>query len=118
MRRLGAEVTVVERNKRLLKNENKDIVNVLIEVLKNEGVRVYTSTTIIEVSGKSESSVTLKGTPSGELAELSGSHIFCATCRLPNNENIGPERLALRLHTRELSKLMKIFIPQATGFSL
>lgn len=97
MRRLGAAVTVIDRNKRLLKNEDEDIANMLVEVLQNEGVMVSTSTMITEVSGKSGSSVTLKGTMSGEPVELTGSHMLCATARLPNTQNIGLENVGVKV---------------------
>ena len=97
MRRLGAEVTVIEKNSRLLKKEDEDIANVLLGVLEKEGVKTCISTIITEVSGESGRSVTLKGTTSGEPVEISGSHILCATGRLPNTEDIGLEEAGIRL---------------------
>ena len=97
MRRLGAEVTVIDRNKRLLKHEDEDFANMLVEVLQKEGVKISTSTMITEVSGKSGGSVTLKGTMSGEPIELTGSHVLCATGRLPNTQNIGPENVGVKV---------------------
>lgn len=97
MRRLGAEVTIVERNKRLLKKEDEDISSVLTQVLESEGVKICTSTVITEVSGTSGSSVNLMGTTSGQGVNLAGSHILCATGRLPNNEKIGLEDAGIKL---------------------
>ncbi|KAE9375044.1 FAD/NAD(P)-binding domain-containing protein [Stipitochalara longipes BDJ] len=100
MRRLGAQVTVVERNKRLVKNEDQDIADVLIRVLEKEGVKICTETTIKEVSGESGSSVTLKGSSSGQHVEFTGSHILCATGRLPNTENIGLKEAGINLTSK------------------
>ena len=100
MRRLGAEVTIIERNKSILKNEDEDIIKVLTEVLEREGVKVCASTVITAVSGESGSSVTLKGATSGEPVELTGSHILCATGRLPNTDNIGLEDVGIKLTTK------------------
>ena len=100
MRRLGAEVTIVERNAMLLKKEDEDISSALTQVLKSEGVNICTSTVITEVTGRSGSSVTMKGTTSGEKVEFTGSHVLCATGRLPNTENIGLEDAGINLADR------------------
>jgi pyruvate/2-oxoglutarate dehydrogenase complex dihydrolipoamide dehydrogenase (E3) component len=100
MRRLGAQVTVIDRNKRLLKNEDQDIADVLIGVLKKEGVKICAETIINEVSGESGREVTLKGTSSGQPVEITGSHILCATGRLPNTENIGLEEAGIKLTSK------------------
>lgn len=97
MRRLGAEVTVLERNARLLKKEDEDIVAALEEVLKNDGVKILTSTTITSVTGQSGTSVTLNGTCSNSPFTITGSHILCATGRLPNTANIGLEEAGITL---------------------
>ena len=97
MRRLGAQVTVIERNARLLKNEDQDIADVIVGVLDKEGVKVCARTTIQEVSGESGTSVTLKGLASGKSFEVTGSHILCATGRLPNTDNIGLEEFGIQL---------------------
>ena len=49
------------------------------------------------MSGKSGTSVTLKGVTSGQRVEIIGSHILCATGRLPNNANIGLEDAGIKL---------------------
>jgi pyruvate/2-oxoglutarate dehydrogenase complex dihydrolipoamide dehydrogenase (E3) component len=66
-------------------------------VLEKEGVKVCTRTTIQEVSGESGTSVTLKGLTSEKSFEITGSHILCATGRLPNTDNIGLEEFGIQL---------------------
>ena len=97
MRRFGADVTVIERNERILKREDEDVATLLQDILENEGVVFSTSTTLTGVSGTSGKAVTLKGTRSGKPVEIKGSHILCATGRLPNTENIGAEVAGLKL---------------------
>lgn len=100
MRKLGAQVTVIERNKRLLKNEDQDIADVIVGVLEKDGVKICTEAIIQEVSGESGSSVTLKGTASDKRFEVTGSHILCATGRLPNTDNIGLEEFGVKLTSK------------------
>ena len=97
MRRFGAEVTVIEHNDRILKHEDEDVATVLTQVLEADGVVFSTSTSLSSVSGKSGQTVTLKGDRSGEPIEIKGSHILCATGRLPNNDKIGLETAGVKL---------------------
>jgi len=97
MRRLGANVTVIERNARVLKKEDKDIADAILDILEKEGVKFRTETIIQEVSGQSGSMVTLRGTAAGKPFEVTGSHILCATGRFPNTEDIGLEEAGIRL---------------------
>jgi pyruvate/2-oxoglutarate dehydrogenase complex dihydrolipoamide dehydrogenase (E3) component len=100
MRRFGSKVTVIDHNSRILKREDEDVSTQLQEILTNEGVVFSTSTSITDVHGTSGESVTLKGTQDGQPIELTGSHILCATGRLPNNENIGLDKLGVKLNAK------------------
>jgi pyruvate/2-oxoglutarate dehydrogenase complex dihydrolipoamide dehydrogenase (E3) component len=100
MRRLGAQITVIERNERVMKKEDRDIADALVEVLEEEGVSFCTETVITEVSGQSGTSVTLKGTAARKPFEITGSHILCATGRFPNTDNIGLEEAGIKLTGR------------------
>lgn len=86
MRRLGSEVTIIERSARILKGEDEDVVSCLQGVLESEGVNFSTSTTINKVNGKSGSSVELKCSKEGAPFSITGSHILCATGRVPNTD--------------------------------
>jgi len=97
MKRLGAEVTIVERNARLLKNEDDDVSSALHAILEKEGIVILTSATITQVLGTSGVSVTLEGTVSGVPTKLTASHILCATGRLPNTSDINLEVAGVRV---------------------
>jgi pyruvate/2-oxoglutarate dehydrogenase complex dihydrolipoamide dehydrogenase (E3) component len=104
MRRFGAEVSVIERNEEILKREDVDVVRVLREVLEGEGVRFCTSTVVDLVVGTSGKSVTVKGTTAGKPFEVEGSHILCATGRVPNTNDIGLEEARINLDARGFIK--------------
>lgn len=104
VRRLGAQVTVIERNACLLKKEDRDVVEVLVGVLEKDGVEFCTETVIEEVSGESGKVVTLRGSKKGKPFEIKGSHILCATGRPPNTENIGLEEAGIELTERGFIK--------------
>lgn len=89
MRRLGAEVTVIERGNRILKNEDADVAQVLQDILTKEGVVFQMYSNVKQVNGISGDEVTLHlKTASGD-TDLKGSHILCATGRIPNTSDMG-----------------------------
>jgi len=97
MKRLGAEVTIVERNARLLKSEDDDVSSSLHGILEKEGVTILFSTHITSVNGTSGDSVTLEGTVSGVATKITATHILCATGRLPNTSDIELELAGVAL---------------------
>lgn len=87
-RRFGSEVTVIQRNAQVLKNEDEDIVSALVEILGREGIKFLTSTTVTSVSGVSGEGVVV--TTSGQNAvNIRGSHLLVAAGRAPNTSGIG-----------------------------
>jgi pyruvate/2-oxoglutarate dehydrogenase complex dihydrolipoamide dehydrogenase (E3) component len=97
MTRFGAQVTVIEHNSKILHKEDDDAVEELVTVLAKEGVKFETSIVIDNVSGTSGTSVTLTGTKNGIAFELTGTHILCASGRIPNTESIGAEATGVKL---------------------
>ncbi|KAH8724756.1 FAD-dependent pyridine nucleotide-disulfide oxidoreductase [Phaeosphaeriaceae sp. PMI808] len=90
-RRFGSAVTVIERNERILRHEDEDVSDALIEILKAEGIDFVTSASISNVSGTCGQLVTMTGTRNDKSFEISGSHILVASGRLPNTEDTGLE---------------------------
>jgi pyruvate/2-oxoglutarate dehydrogenase complex dihydrolipoamide dehydrogenase (E3) component len=88
-RRLGASVTVIDRNKRLLKKEDPDISEFLQSFLTKEGIKFYTGANVTSVTGVSGSEVTVEGSSDDTSFTIRGSHILVAAGRFPNTENIG-----------------------------
>jgi pyruvate/2-oxoglutarate dehydrogenase complex dihydrolipoamide dehydrogenase (E3) component len=97
MKRLGAKVSVLEHNQRILKREDEDVASFLKDTLDKEGVDFMTGTSISSVSGKSGRTVVLKGTRNGETFEIEGSHILCATGRIPNSEEIRADVAGIKI---------------------
>ncbi|KXX77420.1 Leghemoglobin reductase [Madurella mycetomatis] len=94
--RFGAQVTVVERNSRVLKNEDDDVVASLTAILAREGVQFLTSTSVARVSGTSGTEVVLTLSGPGP-AEIRGSHLLVATGRTPNTSGIGLVEAGIKL---------------------
>ena len=95
MRRLGSQVSVLERGSRILKHEDEDVSSALTDILTKEGIEFHTLAAIQNVSGRSGTSVTVTGTLAGALFEITGTHILCATGRIPNTDHLGLESVGI-----------------------
>jgi pyruvate/2-oxoglutarate dehydrogenase complex dihydrolipoamide dehydrogenase (E3) component len=100
MRRLGARVTVLDRNPRLLPHEDDDAVAEIAAMCQREGIDVWTSVVVEGAEGRSGASVTLLGSRDGEPFRLSGSHLLSAAGRVPNTAGIGLEVAGIELTER------------------
>jgi pyruvate/2-oxoglutarate dehydrogenase complex dihydrolipoamide dehydrogenase (E3) component len=97
LQRLGSKVTIIERNNRILKQEDEDVSSLLKNVLISEGVDILTGFSVNSVTGKSGEHVKLELTGAGIATTLEGSHILVATGRIPNTDGIGLELTGVEL---------------------
>ncbi|KZV87090.1 FAD-dependent pyridine nucleotide-disulfide oxidoreductase [Exidia glandulosa HHB12029] len=81
MRRLGARVTLVQRGKQLLPNEDADVADVVAEILREDGIDVMLDTSALSVTSPAPLAIDLR--VSGDRT-ISGSHLLVATGRTPN----------------------------------
>ncbi len=101
-RRLGAEVTIVERGPRLAPREDVDVSEAILKILNAEGVEVALSAYDLTVSGRSGDHVTVR-CADGRLFE--GSHILVASGRKPRTGNIGLDLAGVELDERGFIKV-------------
>ena len=100
MRRFGSEVTVIDRNRRLMSKEDPDVCEALGSLIAEEGIHVFLNTRVKQVSGKSGVSVTVVVEQDGIEKVLTGSHILVAAGRKPNTEGLGLELAGVELTSR------------------
>jgi pyruvate/2-oxoglutarate dehydrogenase complex dihydrolipoamide dehydrogenase (E3) component len=89
MRRLGSRVTIVERNDRLLHNEDLDVSEAITQLFQDEGIVTVANTSLGRVEGKSGQGVRLYGSRRQSQIIVEGSHLLVATGRIPNTDGIG-----------------------------
>ena len=97
MRRLGSEVTIVERAARLLPREDEDIATILTEMLRDEGIAIVTGAEVARVSGRSGDAVSLHAAVDGMERAISGTHLLVALGKAPNTAWIGLDRAGIAL---------------------
>ena len=90
-RRLGSEVSVVQRGPQLLAREDADVADAVAEVLREDGIEVLLRTEARSVRQDGDGALRLAVSgPEGERT-LSGSHLLVATDRPPNTESLDLE---------------------------
>ena len=105
MRRFGSQVTVIERNSRLVHTEDQDISTALVELFKDEEIDVATNTRITRVEGKSGESVKVRAIRDSAEVVLEGSHVLVAAGRTPNTEGIGLDVARVQITDRGYIKV-------------
>lgn len=100
MRRFGSEVSIVERNLRLLHREDEDVSEAVTAILAREGIKIYTNVKVESVKGRSGEAVTVCGSKDGVAMEINGTHLLAATGRTPNTDGIGLELAGVEVDPR------------------
>src|SRR5260221_7382976 len=96
-RRFGSQVTLIQRNPRLLMSEDEDVSDEIKKILREDGITVLTNTTPQQVEQRSSGRMQLTvRTPQGE-QQLTGSHLLGAPGRVPNTEDLTPEAAGIHL---------------------
>ena len=84
MRRFGSRVTVIQHGSRLLKGEDPDVTDAILELMTDEGVEVLLQSEVLSVTGRSGSGVALRVRSGATERTLEASAILVAAGRTPN----------------------------------
>ena len=98
--RLGSKVTVIQRSSQILSKEDKDMANMVMEILQSEGVRFYLNSSILRVNDLgNEREVTIKN-GSNTITTLKGEKILVALGRVANVVDLGLEGLGIEFSSK------------------
>jgi pyruvate/2-oxoglutarate dehydrogenase complex dihydrolipoamide dehydrogenase (E3) component len=103
-RRFGSDVTIIQRNDRLIPREDEDVSLAIRSILEEEGIRVLTQAVVTGVERR-DGNVAVKLTASDEASEVVGSHLLVATGRRPNTDDLGLEQAGVALDDRGYIKV-------------
>jgi pyruvate/2-oxoglutarate dehydrogenase complex dihydrolipoamide dehydrogenase (E3) component len=90
-RRFGSEVTIIEMAPRLIKHEDSDISQAVIEILENEGIQVRLNAKCIAFRKNGDDIAAGVDCEEGS-PEVIGSHVLLAVGRRPNTDDLGLEK--------------------------
>jgi pyruvate/2-oxoglutarate dehydrogenase complex dihydrolipoamide dehydrogenase (E3) component len=84
-RRLGSEVTMINRARRLLEKEDEDVSDAVADILADDGIRILPESEVTRArNGDGSISLDVKGPESATTIE--GSHLLIAAGRVPNTD--------------------------------
>jgi pyruvate/2-oxoglutarate dehydrogenase complex dihydrolipoamide dehydrogenase (E3) component len=115
MRRFGSQVTVVDRNDRLLHREDDDVTEGIQKLCEDEGIHLALNATVQRVSGESGQAVSLSLLQGGVGRTLEGSHLLVTGKRVPNTRDIGLELAGVELTERGYIKVSERLETTAAG---
>ena len=98
-RRLGAEVTVVERGSRIIGREDEEVSAAVQAFLEAEGIRFRLDATCIGFEQHDAAVAASVDCANGEPAER-GSHVLLAVGRRPNTDDLGLDRAGVAVDRR------------------
>jgi pyruvate/2-oxoglutarate dehydrogenase complex dihydrolipoamide dehydrogenase (E3) component len=90
-RRLGSEVTIIDRTSRLVAHEDEDVSMEVQAILEREGIQVRLNATCIELMSHGEEVGARVNCAEGA-PEVSGSHLLLAMGRTPNTADLGLDK--------------------------
>ncbi|MGC4049820.1 MAG: FAD-dependent oxidoreductase [Paludibaculum sp.] len=97
LRRLGSEVTIVDRNQRLLPRADEDVAAEVTRAMLAEGIELINGVQATKVEGRSGEHVVLHVEGDAGQRQISGTHLLVATGRIPNTQGIGLEAAGVEL---------------------
>jgi pyruvate/2-oxoglutarate dehydrogenase complex dihydrolipoamide dehydrogenase (E3) component len=87
-RRFGSEVTLIERESRLISHEDEEISAAIRSSLEAEGIQVRTGAECIHLSPREKGVLANVNCAIGE-PQVEGSHVLLAVGRQPNTDDLG-----------------------------
>ena len=93
-RRMGTQVTVVGSGEQVAENEDPDVAGALRAILEKEGINFRLNSRVKAVA-RDSAGVRVMVDSVGEEKSIVGSHLFLATGRRPNTDDLGLEAVGV-----------------------
>ena len=113
-RRFGSEVTIIQRNERLIPREDPDISQAIREILEDEGIRILTAADATRVESHG-GQVAVSVAAGGATIEVVGSHLLAATGRRPNTDDLGLDKAGVETNAGGYIKVDESAAHQRAG---
>lgn len=103
-RRLGSQVTIIDKGRQLLKHEDEDVAAAVKKVMETSGVTMHSGANIQKVEQIGDT-IRLQFTANGENLTITGSHLLVAVGRTPQSTSLHPEKAGLELDDKGYFKV-------------
>ncbi|MDA0346738.1 MAG: FAD-dependent oxidoreductase [Verrucomicrobia bacterium] len=96
LNRVGSKVIQIQRSEHILKEVSPEASTVIEKVFRNEGIELYTGTSIQSIC-KSDEGFEVTFEQNGEVITRTARHLFNALGRVPNTKNLNLEAVGVSL---------------------
>lgn len=93
---MGADVTIIEMADNILPVEDEEISKSAKKLFEKQGIKIHTKAALKEIVKNKDKSITAKVEIKGEVKEIKAEKAILAVGILPNTENIGLEKTAIK----------------------
>jgi pyruvate/2-oxoglutarate dehydrogenase complex dihydrolipoamide dehydrogenase (E3) component len=101
-RRLGSDIAVVQRSNQILSKEDKDMADLVMNVMMSEGVKFYLNSFLLRIADKgTEREVVIKNNE-GQTVSIRAEKILIALGRKPNLDGLGLKNIDVVLDKKGL----------------
>jgi pyruvate/2-oxoglutarate dehydrogenase complex dihydrolipoamide dehydrogenase (E3) component len=97
--RMGSDVTVLHMGAQIADHEDEDVAQAIQKLLEREGIVFHTSVNVKRTEARADG-VRVSFDQNGATHELDASHVFVATGRVMNTDDLGLETLGVKLSNR------------------
>ena len=98
-RRFGCEVSIIEKDSRLIRRDDEDVSQAIQEILEKEGVNIRLDAECINTEKRGDQVLVKLDCDSGAREEI-GSHLLLATGRIPNTDDLGLDQAGVQVDER------------------
>lgn len=98
-RRFGSKVTILEKNKTLMPHEDDDVCIEMSNIFKEEGIKVLTSTEVLNLKQKRTGKIVTVKTK-GKEKQIFCSHILISTGRKPQTESLNLDVAGVKVNEK------------------
>ena len=104
MHRMGSKVTIVEMMPQVLPTEDTEIANMLMDILKKEGMEIFTDVSVTSISGSQQGREVVSFTTrdGNNKQERVAEKVLLAVGRSPNTDDLGVDKLGLNVDNGKL----------------
>jgi pyruvate/2-oxoglutarate dehydrogenase complex dihydrolipoamide dehydrogenase (E3) component len=95
-RRMGSRVTVIEESSQIVSREDEDVAQALQKLLETDGVEFNLNSQVKQVASLN-ASLALTIEMNGGVRQFEASHVFVATGRKPNTDELGLETVGVEV---------------------
>lgn len=104
-RRMGSRVTVIETSERIAVREDADVTEVLQKLLENEKIEFRLKARVAAIKKQKDETIVLHFDDANKSKTLTASHLFVATGRKANTDDLGLETVGVETDERGIVKV-------------